>query len=235
MDTNSVYAQVESIFRKQDRPLGLQRAIIIKLIIIALCVLISSLSLTRLIVLLQQESPPQKAHAHAYPSNNKTNGDTASIFIDISGAVEMPQVYEVLAGTRLYTLVEKAGGFSPTAHRDYIARNFNFSQIVKDGEKYHFPSIFEVDSGVYTEHRKILSAYRNDTLTSLPPTAGGESFSLISINSATQRQLETLPGVGEVTAARIIGSRPYTRVEELYERGVVKESVYEKIAPLIQL
>jgi len=55
---------------------------------------------------------------------------------------------------------------------------------------------------------------------------------LIDINSATQKELETLPGVGAATARKIIGGRPYKSVDELSKTGL-SAKVFDKIKALV--
>ena len=56
--------------------------------------------------------------------------------------------------------------------------------------------------------------------------------SKVDINSATEKQLEELPGVGEATAGKIIAGRPYSSADELAKAGVSKSTI-AKIAPLV--
>jgi len=58
---------------------------------------------------------------------------------------------------------------------------------------------------------------------------------LVSINSGTQAELEELPGIGPVTAGKIIDNRPYGSVQELLERKIVGKTTFEKIKDLITL
>ena len=48
-------------------------------------------------------------------------------------------------------------------------------------------------------------------------------------------QLDTLPGVGKVTAGKIIQNRPYASIDDLLNKKIVGKSVFEKIKDLVQL
>ncbi len=65
--------------------------------------------------------------------------------------------------------------------------------------------------------------------TAKPPAAAN---SPINVNTATQKELETLPGIGEVTAAKIVSGRPYKTVQDLMKAGV-SDSQMEKIKALV--
>jgi competence protein ComEA len=52
---------------------------------------------------------------------------------------------------------------------------------------------------------------------------------LLDINSATKEQLETLPGIGDAYAQKIIAGRPYTRKDQLVAKNVVPQATYDKI------
>ena len=65
--------------------------------------------------------------------------------------------------------------------------------------------------------------------------AGG-STSLIDLNRATQAELESLPGIGPVTAGKIIEARaqsPFRSVDELRERGLVGQKTFDSLRALI--
>ena len=65
------------------------------------------------------------------------------------------------------------------------------------------------------------------TETKAPPPAG-----TVNLNTASQADLEALPGIGPVTAKKIIAGRPYTSVADLSKAGVPKSTI-DKIAPMV--
>ena len=56
---------------------------------------------------------------------------------------------------------------------------------------------------------------------------------LIDINSASVSQLRSLPGIGDAYAQKIVDGRPYTRKDQLVQKNIIPQSVYNKIAPMI--
>jgi competence protein ComEA len=140
------------------------------------------------------------------------------IFVDIAGAVEKPDVYEVTAGARLKDVLGVAGGLSADADREFFSRNFNLAKIIEDQEKIYIPSTSEIQNGASVENAPT-SAYNQK----------------ININRASLDELDQLPQVGKVTAQKIIENRPYQSLEDLLAKKVVNKSVYEKIKNLIIL
>jgi competence protein ComEA len=59
--------------------------------------------------------------------------------------------------------------------------------------------------------------------------------SLINLNLATPAQLDSLPGVGPVTAQKIIDSRPYSTLEELLNKKIVTDKVFTQIKDRISV
>ena len=59
--------------------------------------------------------------------------------------------------------------------------------------------------------------------------AKASAVTLLDINSATKEQLQTLPGIGDAYAQKIIAGRPYTRKDQLVSRSVIPQAPYDKI------
>lgn len=62
-----------------------------------------------------------------------------------------------------------------------------------------------------------------------PADAASAKTELLDINSATPEQLDALPGVGAVRTAAIIKGRPFKGKDELVQKGIVPQNVYDKI------
>lgn len=137
--------------------------------------------------------------------------------VDISGAVKKPGVYQLKDGSRVEEAIKAAGGFSNTANTEYISKYLNLAQKLSDGSKIYVPIEGEQVSGVQTG------------------VAGGSTSqqTKININTASQAEIETLPGIGSVTAAKIISGRPYQQIEELLSKKSVSKAVFEKIKDLV--
>jgi len=61
------------------------------------------------------------------------------------------------------------------------------------------------------------------------PAAEKKAEALVDINAASEKELATLPGIGEVRAKAIVKGRPYKGKNELVDRKVIPENVYNDI------
>ncbi len=147
-------------------------------------------------------------------------------YVDLSGAVVKPDVYEITTGTRLKDVITKAKGLTEEADKAFFNRNFNLARILIDQEKIYIPTVSEVGSGLFAENQLNLGP--------LPITAPDmESPSLININTATVEELDALPGIGQTTANKIIKARPFLNTEDLINKKIVKKNVWENIKDLV--
>lgn len=131
--------------------------------------------------------------------------------IDVSGAVNKPGVYKLKNGSRIEDAVSLAGGFSQDAQSEYIAKVLNLAQKLVDGSKIYIPKAGEATGG-------LVSGSANSNITAK-----------ININTASVSELDSLSGVGEVTARKIISGRPYQAIEELVSKKVVGKAAFDKI------
>jgi competence protein ComEA len=139
------------------------------------------------------------------------------ISVDVSGAVSMPGVYKLKEGDRVEEAISASGGFSDQANKEYIAKSLNMAAKLADGAKIYVPFI-----GDHTPSSAGISG-----------VAGVSSQAQININTASQSELESLSGVGPVTASKIISGRPYQSPDELLSKKVVGKATYEKIKDMV--
>lgn len=62
-----------------------------------------------------------------------------------------------------------------------------------------------------------------------------ETSTLVDLNSAAREELMTLPGIGPARADAIVAGRPYTAEEDLVERRIVPERVFDEIESLVRV
>jgi len=187
-----------------------------------------------------------------------------TIFIDVSGAVIQPRVYEIPIDSRLTIGLEEAGGLAKNADSAWVSKNLNLATKLLDGDKIYIPQKGEIKTqesilrsqiaskqeshisppvesseiagitngtiGITTE-QQISSSPTVQAKTATVKTSNGK----ISVNTASASELDTLPGVGEITAKKIIDNRPYIKLEDLKEKKAVNRSTYEKILDKIEI
>lgn len=135
-----------------------------------------------------------------------------NIIIDISGEIKNPGIYKMKGKVRLYEIIDKAGGLKEEANINSI----NQARYVKDGEKIIIPSS------------------RNSQ--SMDKESISNENNLVNINTASKEELLKLPGIGEVTAEKIINYRDnnnFTKIEDLKNVNGIGMATYNKLKDLI--
>jgi competence protein ComEA len=163
------------------------------------------------------------AWSSAGPPTSDASGHVpgSAAVVDVQGAVVAPGVQRLPAGSRVADAIAAAGGYGPRVDAARAASELNLAAPVKDGDRIVVPA-------------------RGDPS---PSTAGGATGggggpggSLVDLNSATASELDALPGIGPVTAQKIIDARaekPFTSVDELRDRKIVGAATFEKLQALV--
>jgi len=127
------------------------------------------------------------------------------MFVYVCGAVNIPGVYEMTEGSRLYEAVEAAGGLNAEADVTY----YNLSQKLVDEQQFYFPTVEEMANGS-TDFDAFRKSDKNEYNRS-------EVFP-ININTADSKSLTKIPGIGETRAGHIIAYRSKVgKIEDVSE------------------
>ena len=143
------------------------------------------------------------------------------IVIEISGEVIKPGVFKLPEGSRIEDALIASGGFSADADREWAQKYINRAAKLSDGQKLYIPKL--------DEQLQNASANKSGDIKIDQQVLAAENGGLININNASLSLLDSLPGIGQVYGQKIIEHRPYSSIEELVSKGVLKKSVYEKI------
>lgn len=135
--------------------------------------------------------------------------------VHICGAVRLPGVYTLEAGSRIYQAIEAAGGFTEDAGEDYL----NQADPVSDGMKIYVPTLEEIEE---TRWQQISGQAVSD-----------EGKGLVNINTADEELLCTLSGVGSSRAKSIIAYREkhgsFQKIEDIMNVEGIKDGLFQKI------
>lgn len=134
------------------------------------------------------------------------------VFVHVVGAVVSPGLYELDDSARVIDAVMAAGGFVGTPSECSL----NLARPVTDGEQI-----------------VVMSAEQGCSETS------GLSGGKVSLNNASETDLDTLPGIGPTLAARIIAWRessgPFTSVEQLNDVSGIGDKLFAGVKDLLTL
>lgn len=129
--------------------------------------------------------------------------------------------------SRVEDALISAGGLSTSADRTWTVRYLNLAARLSDGQKIYIPKL--------GEQSEVLTANNSSSYQNVSSSFSNQESGLVNINTASQKELEELPGIGPVYAQSIIEHRPYSSVDELLSKGVLKKSTFEKIKDKVSL
>lgn len=181
------------------------------------------------------------------------NGDTDStetIYVQVTGAVHSPGVYEVSKDARVFMAVELAGGLTDDAAPEAV----NQASVVSDGQMIVIPTRDEWERQKKQAGEEA-SAVWNQNAGNIANSAAGTGSGAenaaqqpemqepeddrVNINTADKATLCTISGIGEVRAERILTYRsehgPFRSIEEIKNVEGIKNGLYEKIKDKIKV
>ena len=136
------------------------------------------------------------------------------LVVDVEGGVVSPGVHRLPAGSRIADALEAAGGYAESADLAAAAQALNLAAAVVDGQQVYVPVVGALPGG----------------------SGQGADAGLVNLNRASQSELEALPGIGPVTAGKIIAAReeqPFATLDELVTRDVLTTRQRDQIADLV--
>jgi competence protein ComEA len=147
----------------------------------------------------------------------------APLTVFVNGAVVAPGVVEIPANGRLQDAIQAAMGFTDEANTAIV----NLAQPLQDGVQIYVPTLDEEVETAVSPSRAIVI--------DVAPAQNGSG--LININTATATDLETLPGIGPSTAAKIITHRQengdFGSIEAIMDVTGIGEAKFNAISALI--
>jgi len=168
-------------------------------------------------LLLVKDSRITSSKIEVLESTTEGLGEDLEIVVEVAGAVEKPGVYKLTKGVRIEDALISAGGISADADRIWMEKFLNRAAKLIDGQKIYIPRKDEQISGVSIDNS---GGYQT--------ISSSRGSGLVNVNAASQKELELLWGIGPVTAQNIIEQRPYSSVEELLTKKILKSNVYER-------
>jgi competence protein ComEA len=176
-------------------------------------VVVAATAFVAAMVLIPILRPAPRIAPPAQPSERTS--EAPAVLVHVAGAVRRPGLYELDEGDRVADAIEAAGGPRRGADLDVL----NLAQVVVDGSRIEVP-VKGVAPGVQ-------------------PTTPAGTAPMVSLNSATQAELETIPGVGPVTAQAILTHRlevgGFTALEQLLDVDGIGPATFESLSAYVTL
>lgn len=191
--------------------------------------------------------------------NNQKESNENKIIIHIAGAIRKEGIYELKENSRIADAIEVAEGLTENAN----IQDINLAYVLEDGEKIYIPTKEETKQSKSETTEKSIdkttvyvtkntggtekSASNTEKNTGNTNNSGNTKNNnsttskneKININTATQAELETLPGIGPSTALKIINYRKengkYKTIEDIKKVSGIGDSKYNKIKELIKI
>ena len=164
-------------------------------------------------------------------TNTTKETEEKNIFVHIAGCVQKEGMLELSSNSRIADAIEKAGGITQEENKSDI----NLAYLLEDGMKIYIPNQNERQEN----NEKTKNTPKEENTPSMQIQDTNTKQDVININTATQEELDTLPGIGPATATKIIEYRKekgkFKQKEEIKEVSGIGEAKYEKIKEYISI
>lgn len=151
------------------------------------------------------EEPEESTEEEEQTSMQEMN----TVVVFVCGAVQYPGLVTLPAGSRVGDALELAGGFTAEADPSWV----NLAQTVGDGDKIYFPTREELTRAASADEE--------------------QKDSLVNLNTASEKELCSLPGIGESKAADIIAYRQekgaFQSIRDVMKVPGIKQALYDRI------
>lgn len=172
-----------------------------------------------------------REEANEESETNANSAPNETWYVDIKGAIKVPQIVPVTPGMRVHDVVEMAGGVTGEADQSRV----NLAQLVTDQMVIYVPKVGEEVSP--STETLVADSQVTESAVSESSGDGTSDGDLVNINTADTTMLQTLSGIGEKRAADIINYREtnglFETVDDLDQVSGIGEKTMEKLRPLI--
>lgn len=178
------------------------------------------------------------------PQKMNDNGilDEQKIFVYITGEVINPGVVILNEGSRIVDAINAAGGTTSNANVTKV----NLVFILEDGMKINIPNNSDLKSNSDFEYITLNSGdgrnddyIKNESDSESTKSSYSKSYDIVNINTATQTELETLPGIGPSLALKIINYRnengKFSSIDEIKNVSGIGESKFEELKKYVNI
>ena len=162
---------------------------------------------------------PQSSQEIVAPPSLQIESSTATVVVDVAGAVANPGVYTLPANSRVIDAITAAGNIKKGADTS----DLNLARVIRDGEQVY---VYPKGSNSYSSNA---SSSKTKAVRRGP----------IPINRANAKELDALDGIGPVIAARIVAYRntngPFLTLEDLMKVSGIGEAKFAQFKEKITL
>lgn len=187
-------------------------------------------------------SSPQDTAVVPVPVAGTSAVQTQGVKVYVSGAVVNPGLYEIPAGSRATAAIAAAGGMTLEANPDKV----NLAKLLKDGMQVNVPRLSARqlrEQAVPINADAAAEAAVSNTLDPVKTAAESgrgtaKAGGKVRLNTATAAELTALPGVGDITAQRILEYRAaygFASIEDVMKVKGIGKAKFSKMQPYLEL